>query len=119
MTFEQMWRDLEPLGRDTTTGGYRRAPFDSAERECVAWYLQECANRDLDVEWDGQGNAIAWWRPAGAHARGILIGSHLDSVDNGGAFDGPLGVVSSFAAIRARVDSSASSGVSDAAGRLP
>jgi len=94
-----MWRDLQPLGRDAVTGGYRRSPFASAERECVAWYLEESAKRDLDLQWDGQGNAIAWWRPAAAPRAGILIGSHLDSVDNGGAFDGPLGVVSSFAAI--------------------
>jgi N-carbamoyl-L-amino-acid hydrolase len=99
VTFEQMWRDLEPLGRDAATGGYRRSPFATAERECVAWYLQECAKRELDVEWDGQGNAIGWWRSVASPKPGILIGSHLDSVDNGGAFDGPLGVVSSFAAI--------------------
>ena len=34
-------------------------------------------------------------RPAGA----FVTGSHLDSVPDGGAFDGPLGVVSAFAAI--------------------
>jgi N-carbamoyl-L-amino-acid hydrolase len=58
----------------------------------------------LEVEQDGQGNAIAWWRPAGARGPALLIGSHLDSVDNGGAFDGPLGVISSFAAIDALRD---------------
>jgi N-carbamoyl-L-amino-acid hydrolase len=100
-TFEEMWRDLEPIGRDATTGGYRRSPYASAERECVDWYVEECGRRDLEIEWDGQGNAIAWWWPETATGKGILIGSHLDSVDNGGAFDGPLGVVSSFAAIDA------------------
>ncbi len=108
-----MWRDLLPVGRDASTGGYRRAPFASAERECAAWYAEEASRRQLEIEQDGQGNAIAWWRPdpvrdaatgSGrvadeAPAQGVLIGSHLDSVDNGGAYDGPLGVVSSFAAI--------------------
>jgi N-carbamoyl-L-amino-acid hydrolase len=112
VTFERMWSDLLPIGRDRATGGYRRPPFGSAERECAAWYLEEARRRHLDVETDGQGNAVAWWRPpepadrpgqpaatsAGA-LRGILVGSHLDSVDNGGAYDGPLGVISSFAAI--------------------
>lgn len=102
-SFEQMWRDLAPLGLDTRTGGYRRSPFASAERECTAWYAAEAARRGLDVEWDGQGNAIAWWRFAGAAPEhpGVLVGSHLDSVDNGGAFDGPLGVVCAFAAVDA------------------
>ncbi len=97
-----MWRELEPIGRDPRSGGYLRAPFGSAERECAAWYVQECAAREMVPEYDGQGNAVAWWRPTNAQAgKGILIGSHLDSVDQGGAFDGPLGVVSSFAAIDA------------------
>jgi N-carbamoyl-L-amino-acid hydrolase len=100
VTFEQMWRDLQPIGRDSRTGGYVRSPFASAERECAAWYAEEAARRGLAVEYDGQGNAVAWWRPENPQpGKGILIGSHLDSVDLGGAFDGPLGVVSSFAAI--------------------
>jgi N-carbamoyl-L-amino-acid hydrolase len=98
-TFEQMWRELAPIGRDPVTGGYRRSPFRSAARECVAWYAEQARRRGLDLTWDGQGNGVAWWRPEPAVSGGILVGSHLDSVDNGGAFDGPLGVVSSFAAI--------------------
>lgn len=94
-----MWKMLLPIGRNARTGGYSRSPFASAERECMAWYGEEAARRDLEVEYDGQGNAIAWWRPEGATGRGVLVGSHLDSVDDGGAFDGPLGVISSFAAI--------------------
>jgi beta-ureidopropionase / N-carbamoyl-L-amino-acid hydrolase len=30
---------------------------------------------------------------------GVVIGSHLDSILDGGAFDGPLGVVSAFLAV--------------------
>ena len=37
-------------------------------------------------------------RSGPAHA-GIVTGSHLDSVPDGGAYDGPLGVVSAFAAL--------------------
>ena len=95
-----MWVELEPVGRDGRTGGYVRSPFAAAERECAAWYAEHCLARGLDLEYDGQGNAVAWWRPEDPSAgKGILIGSHLDSVDQGGAFDGPLGVVTSFAAI--------------------
>ena len=93
-----MWRDLEPLGRSAATGGYFRQPFGSAERECMAWYVEECARRDLSLEYDDFGNAIAWWRPEGSAGKGVVTGSHLDSVLDGGAFDGPLGVVSALAA---------------------
>ena len=33
--FEQMWRDLAPIGRSSETGGYFRQPWTPAERECV------------------------------------------------------------------------------------
>ncbi len=106
MSFEEMWADLAPVGRSATSGGYFRQPFDAAERECHAWFLEQCAARRLEVEHDGNGNTLAWWRPAAesgtseaASARAVLTGSHLDSVLDGGAYDGPLGVVSALAAV--------------------
>ncbi len=99
MTFEAMWRELLPIGRDAASGGYRRSPFASAERECAAWFVEQAAARGLDVVVDGQGNAVAWWRPNEFTGKGLLVGSHLDSVVDGGAFDGPLGVVSAYAVI--------------------
>jgi len=114
--FEQMWRDLAPLGRSATSGGYNRAPYTSVESELRAWFMEQCAARGLEVEADGNGNLIAWWTvPNERHGdraetgadhgaehgglSGVLIGSHLDSVPDGGAYDGPLGVVSSLAAL--------------------
>jgi N-carbamoyl-L-amino-acid hydrolase len=94
--FEAMWADLAPLGRSTTSGGYFRQPFTSVESELRSWFREQCAARGLLVEADGNGNLLAWW---GAGADAVLIGSHLDSVLDGGAYDGPLGVVSSLAAI--------------------
>jgi len=97
--FEQMWRELSGIGRSARSGGYYRQPFDTAERECTAWFLEQCAARGLDVRTDGNGNIVAWWRPAGARRPGVVTGSHLDSVLDGGAYDGPLGVVSALAAV--------------------
>ncbi len=100
MTFEEMWRSLLPVGRSRRTGGYLRSPYGTAERECFAWFADEAGARRMPVEYDGQGNAVAWWNPgAGPITDAVLTGSHLDSVVEGGAFDGPLGVVSAFAAI--------------------
>ena len=110
--FERMWAALTPLGRSTTSGGYFRQPFTPVESELRTWFREQCAARDLSVEADGNGNLLAWWvvrtDPQVASATeaadrselpGILVGSHLDSVLDGGAYDGPLGVVSSLAAI--------------------
>ncbi|MGA8995032.1 MAG: allantoate amidohydrolase [Nocardioidaceae bacterium] len=96
MTFEDMWRGLQEVGRSTASGGYFRQPFETAERECAAWFAEQARSRGLDLRHDGYGNAVAWW---GTGPDALLTGSHLDSVLDGGAFDGPLGVVSGFAAI--------------------
>jgi beta-ureidopropionase / N-carbamoyl-L-amino-acid hydrolase len=124
--FTEMWQDLLPIGRGPG-GGYRRFSWTAADRECRDWFTQEARSRGLTVERDRGGNLVAWWdveSEAGAGAAGmvasvasiaanavaggdavpgrrdaVLTGSHLDSVPDGGAYDGPLGVVSALAAI--------------------
>ena len=100
--FEQMWAALAPVGRSASSGGYLRQPFTAAETELRAWFHEQCAARELTVEADGNGNLLATWADPGSDTSqgdAVLIGSHLDSVLDGGAYDGPLGVVSSLAAI--------------------
>ena len=111
--FEQMWRDLLPLGRSATSGGYFRQPWTTPEREARAWFVEQAEARGLTVERDGLGNLVAWWHPRAVDSplrpaqdgavstdrNAVLTGSHLDSVLDGGAYDGPLGVVSALAAV--------------------
>ncbi|GAA5153717.1 allantoate amidohydrolase [Nocardioides marinquilinus] len=94
-----MWADLAPIGRAGRAGGYFRQPFTPSERELAAWFVEQALARDLEVAIDDTGNTVAWWRPEGASGPAVLTGSHLDSVLEGGAFDGPLGVVSALAAV--------------------
>ncbi|HEY6810966.1 MAG TPA: M20/M25/M40 family metallo-hydrolase, partial [Propionibacteriaceae bacterium] len=70
------------------------------------WFAGECESRGLELTEDRMGNQWAWWGdPDGFTGRGIVTGSHLDSVPDGGAFDGPLGVVSALLAVdRLRAD---------------
>jgi len=95
--FEDMWRTIEPIGRSARSGGYFRQPFAPAEREADAWFVEQASARGLRIETDPFGNRIAWW-DAGS-GPGVVTGSHLDSVLDGGAYDGPLGVVSGLAAL--------------------
>jgi N-carbamoyl-L-amino-acid hydrolase len=98
--FDQMWVDLAPVGRSAETTGYNRSPFAAAERECHAWFVEQCRQRGLRVEHDGNGNSVGWWDVSGGLGNpAVLTGSHLDSVLDGGAYDGPLGVVSALAAV--------------------
>lgn len=91
-----MWSDLRPVGRSSASGGYFRQPFTAAEIELRHWFCGEAEARELTLVEDPVGNLVAWWGTPGS---GVLTGSHLDSVLDGGAFDGPLGVVSALAAV--------------------
>ncbi|MFB7292108.1 allantoate amidohydrolase [Actinacidiphila glaucinigra] len=93
-----MWAELRPIGRDSGSGGYRRYAWTGADTDCRAWFQAQAESRGLVYELDRNGNQWAWLGdPAAGDA--VVTGSHLDSVPDGGAFDGPLGVVSSFAAL--------------------
>jgi N-carbamoyl-L-amino-acid hydrolase len=97
--FDALWADLERVGRQGSSGGYRRfawTPTDAALRE---WFTGAAQERGLDVTSDRAGNLWAWWGDPDADGPGLVVGSHLDSVPDGGAFDGPLGVVSALAAL--------------------
>lgn len=96
-----MLEDIASIGRDAGTGGYRRFAWNDADMLLREWFTGEAAARGMEVVEDGNGNQFAWWGNAGSRGSrdALLIGSHLDSVPDGGAYDGPLGVVSSFAAI--------------------
>lgn len=93
-----MFQALAGIGRDARTGGYRRDAWSPPELELRDWFRQEAAARGLDLHEDRNGNLWAWWGDPDA-APGVVTGSHLDSVRDGGAFDGPLGVVSAFQAV--------------------
>ncbi|WP_433327076.1 allantoate amidohydrolase [Spirillospora sp. CA-294931] len=100
MAFEDMWAALLPVGRDREHGGYDRFAWTPPELECRDWFLDEARGRGFTVERDANGNLFAWWLPDnGVREDAVVTGSHLDSVPGGGAFDGPLGVVSAFAAV--------------------
>ena len=60
----------------------------------------------LDVTVDAVGNVLGTWTPASADpdAAPVVSGSHLDSVPEGGIFDGPLGVYAALEAVRAMRD---------------
>lgn len=93
-----MWAELLPIGRDSASGGYRRYAWTGADADCRAWFRQQAEDRGLTYETDRNGNQWAWLGDPQA-GDAVVTGSHLDSVPDGGAFDGPLGVVSSFAAL--------------------
>ncbi|MGH3326941.1 MAG: Zn-dependent hydrolase [Streptomycetales bacterium] len=96
---------VETLGSigATANGGVTRTQYDPAwvaARDTVAGWFAEAG---LEVRTDAVGNVFG--RLAGSEPSGtVLTGSHLDSVVNGGRYDGALGIHAGLAALRALQD---------------
>ncbi len=99
--FRALFDGLAPIGT-RSAGGYERSAWTDADLQCRSWFADEAQRRGLTVDTDRNGNLWAWWLPHGGAAEprdAFVTGSHLDSVTGGGAFDGPLGIISALAAI--------------------
>ena len=89
---------LAGIGRAGDLGGVTRPGLSAAEQEAcelvAAWMEEE----GLAVSWDSAGNLYG--RAGGTSPGGeVWSGSHLDTVPNGGAYDGALGVLVALEAV--------------------
>jgi N-carbamoyl-L-amino-acid hydrolase len=97
--FEACFGRLAAIGRDPA-GGWTRLAWTDEDRAARAWFESEATARGLDVDRDPAGNLWAWWAGSDAGPGGaVAVGSHLDTVRGGGAYDGALGVVSGLLAV--------------------
>jgi beta-ureidopropionase / N-carbamoyl-L-amino-acid hydrolase len=90
--------DIAAIGRDAISGGYWRLAWTDADLTLREWFIGRASGLGLDVETDRNGNLWAWWGDSSA-SDAVVTGSHLDSVPDGGNYDGPLGVASALAAV--------------------
>lgn len=99
-TFRAMWAELDRIGVHPT--GTRRYSWTAEDAALRRWFTAQASARGMEVHTDANGNVRAWWggRPADGDA-GVVTGSHLDSVADGGKWDGPLGVLLGFLAVDA------------------
>ncbi|NHO79901.1 allantoate amidohydrolase [Micromonospora sp. CMU55-4] len=96
--FRELWDEIAPIGRDEGSGGYLRYALTEPELRLREWFHNQADARGMPVQQDGNGNLFAWWGDPEA-GDAVLTGSHFDSVPHGGAYDGPLGIVSAFLAV--------------------
>jgi allantoate deiminase len=92
---ERLWRRLSELAEvgKRESGGVTRLSFTDEERaakDLVASFMQEAG---LAVREDAAGNLFGRREGGDSDASAVLVGSHVDSVYEGGNFDGPLGVL--------------------------
>jgi len=89
----------EGRGRTVLTG-------TEPNREAREYLVDRLEDAGLDVRIDAVGNVAGRWVPESAdpEVAPVAAGSHLDSVPEGGIFDGPLGVYAALEAVRAMQD---------------
>ncbi|TFD64902.1 Zn-dependent hydrolase [Cryobacterium sp. Hb1] len=96
--------DLEAIGSigRGPGGGLDRTSFSAADGEARAWLLGRCAEAGLSAEADGIGNIVVSpdYDDHTAGRPAVWSGSHIDTVPNGGAFDGALGVLAALECLR-------------------
>jgi N-carbamoyl-L-amino-acid hydrolase len=81
--------------------GVSRVAYSDADLAARRWLLAEITAAGLTPRIDPAGSIFARWHPDGsAGRRPILFGSHIDSVPNGGNFDGDLGTLAALEAIQ-------------------
>ena len=84
----------------TGDGGVNRPTFSEAHLAARKWFREEVERSDLEFRTDGAGNHSAVLTFERSNVRTLLIGSHLDSVPNGGRFDGALGVMAALEVLK-------------------
>ena len=90
---------LAQIGAEPS-GGVTRPAYSLKEKAAHAWFKKQAKEAGLTVSTDAFGNILALEKDAG-DGPPVLSGSHLDTVPNGGRFDGALGVASALEAVRA------------------
>src|SRR3954447_2581951 len=89
MNAERVVADLRELAaRTSTADGAQRLAWGPVWRDAREWFAAKVAELGLRVERDSAGNN--WVTLPGASAKSVIVGSHLDSVPNGGWLDGCL-----------------------------
>src|SRR5438128_3650004 len=88
----------ELAARTSTPDGAQRLAWGPVWREARDWFRGKIAELGLGVTTDSAGNN--WVTLRGASPKTVIVGSHLDSVPNGGWLDGCLGVMAGLEALR-------------------
>ena len=93
--FKIFFDELAQIGA-TPMGGIQRTTFSQAHFEARDWFNHTVIDEGLDFQKDKAGNHIARLNCGSAESPTLILGSHLDSVPNGGRYDGALGVVAAL-----------------------
>ena len=92
--------DLEAAARigADPRGGVSRFAWTPELAAANDWLGERLTELGLEVELDPAGNVVGRWQAG--EGKAVLLGSHLDTVPNGGRYDGALGVLAALDVVR-------------------
>ncbi len=95
-------RDIEKLSEFNATpgDGITRLTYSEEDDRARKYIINEMKNFDLNIEVDGIGNIVGKLEGQDQSLGSVMTGSHLDTVKNGGKYDGVVGVVGGLEVIR-------------------
>ena len=102
---ERLANDFEAMSQFTGPGeGIHRLAFTDADWAGRQYIIDRMIDAGLTVETDGFGNVIGYKLGKNPELPVVMVGSHTDSVPNGGNYDGVVGVLSAIEAVRSMID---------------
>jgi N-carbamoyl-L-amino-acid hydrolase len=96
--YRRLFAELAAIGAGPA--GWNRLAWGPLEDDARSWFLARASDLGLELEQDGAGNLWAVEPEAGSEGL-VCAGSHVDTVLDGGAYDGALGVVAALVAVEA------------------
>lgn len=102
VSMSRLWGTLEHYSRfgATAAGGVSRPAFSPPDIELRQQFAADCHTLGLPVRIDAAANVICTRPGSDPGLPAIVVGSHLDSVPDGGRYDGPLGVICGLEVLR-------------------
>ena len=102
---ERLVKDFEAMAQLTAPGeGINRLAFTDADWAGRQYIIDRMTDAGLTVETDDFGNVIGYKSGKNPELPVVMMGSHTDSVPNGGNYDGVVGVLSAIEVIRSIID---------------
>ena len=102
---ERLVKDFDAMAQLTAPGeGINRLAFTDADWEGRQYIIDRMIDAGLSVEIDDFGNVIGYKIGKKPDLPAVMVGSHTDSVPNGGNYDGVVGVLSAIEVIRSMID---------------
>jgi acetylornithine deacetylase/succinyl-diaminopimelate desuccinylase-like protein len=96
LTLKRRLDDVFHIGNGVGANRVGGTPEENAACELAVGWMEEAG---LEVEIDGRGNVVGRLRGERPDLPEVWTGSHLDSVPEGGRYDGALGVIAGLEAV--------------------